>query len=80
MTTFLSIAENSKLEFEEFLYNAVGNLDIIDGRYMMTEVILNATPQISNAADKEKATRILEKACLISNSIKAKVVLNPTII
>jgi peroxiredoxin-like protein len=83
MTTFLAIAENSRLEFKEFNCNAVGVLDQIEGKFLMTEVILNPTLIITKEEDKEKALRVLdksEKACLISNSITSKVSLNPTVI
>lgn len=82
MTTFLSIAENSRLEFTSFTCNAVGNLNQVDSKFLITEVILNPILTISKEADKDKALRILEKsekACLISNSINSKVILNPTI-
>lgn len=82
MTTFLAIAENSRLEFKEFTCNAVGVLDQVDGKYLITEVILNPTLVITKEEDKEKALRVLdksEKACLISNSINSKVSLNPTV-
>jgi peroxiredoxin-like protein len=83
MTTFLSIAENSRLEFTEFSCSAIGNLDQIDGKFLMTEIILNPVLLITKEADRGKAERVLEKsekACLISNSIKSNVVLNPTIL
>ena len=83
MTTFLAIAENSRLEFKEFSCNAVGVLDQIEGKFLMTEVVLNPTLIITKEEDKEKALRVLdksEKACLISNSITSKVSLNPTVI
>jgi peroxiredoxin-like protein len=83
MTTFLSIAENSKLEFSEFSCSAIGNLDQIEGKFLMTEIILNPVLLISKEADRGKAERVLEKsekACLISNSIKSNVILNPTIL
>jgi peroxiredoxin-like protein len=83
MTTFLSIAENSRLEFTEFSCSAIGNLDQIDGKFLMTEIILNPVLVISKEADKDKALRVLEKsekACLISNSIKSNVILNSTIL
>ncbi len=83
MTTFLSIAENSRLEFIEFSCSAIGNLDQVDGKFLMTEIILNPVLVITKEADREKALRVLEKsekACLISNSIKSNVILNPTII
>lgn len=82
MTTFLAIAENSRLEFKEFNCNAVGILDQVDGKYLMTEVILSPTLVITKEEDKEKALRVLdksEKACLISNSINSKVSLKPTV-
>ena len=83
MTTFLSIAENSKLEFSEFSCSAIGNLDQIEGKFLMTDVILNPVLVVTKEADKEKALRVLEKsekACLISNSIKSNIILNPTIL
>lgn len=82
MTTFLAIAENSKLEFKEFSCHAIGNLNQVEGKFLMTEISLNPVLTIAKEEDKEKAVRILEKsekACLISNSIRSKVVLNPLI-
>jgi peroxiredoxin-like protein len=76
MTTFLSIAENSKLEFTSFQCNSKGKLDQVDGKFLMTEVILEPTVTISHEKDRERAERVLAKAeaaCLISNSIKSKV-------
>ncbi|MES2478394.1 MAG: OsmC family protein [Bacteroidota bacterium] len=83
MTTFLAIAENSRLEFSNFECQAKGKLEQLEGKFLMTEVLLEATLKISNEADKEKAERILQKseaACLISNSIRAKVFLQTNII
>lgn len=40
MTTFLAVAENSKLEFVSFDCNAKGKLEQIGGKYLMTEVLL----------------------------------------
>jgi peroxiredoxin-like protein len=82
MTTFLAVAENSKLEFVSFSCESEGKLDKVDGKYIMTEIILKPHLKILNEADAEKAERILyksESACLISNSIKSQVTLLPTI-
>ena len=82
MTTFLAIAENSKLEFVTFDSNAIGKLEIVDGKYMISEIELLPTIVITNEADKEKAERVLlksERACLISNSIKSTINFKPTI-
>lgn len=82
MTTFLSIAENSKLEFSSFTSKALGKLEMIDGKYIMSEVTLMPEVVIAKPADKERAERVLEKAeanCLISNSVKSKIIFQPTV-
>lgn len=82
MTTFLAIAENSKFEFISFTSNANGKLEKVDGKYMISEIILSPVLTIKNNAEKEKAQKLLEKseaACLISNSVKSTIVFNPTI-
>src|SRR5690554_6047030 len=76
MTTFLAIAEYSKLEYEDFSCTADGILEKVDGKFLMTEITLKAKVKISDDSKKEKADRIMDKseaACLISNSIKTKV-------
>jgi peroxiredoxin-like protein len=83
MTTFLAVAENSKLEFVSFSSNAVAKLDKVDGKFMMTEVRLRPKLVIRNPEQQEKAKRVLEmseKACLISNSVKSNIILEPTIV
>lgn len=76
MTTFLAIAENSKLEFVSFSADAKGKLEKLEGKgFIMTEVVLRPKLLVSHARDLERAGRILEKAeknCLISNSIKTE--------
>ncbi|MBI2280345.1 MAG: OsmC family protein [Bacteroidetes bacterium] len=82
MTTFLAIAEYSKLEYKSFECDAEGVLDKVDGKFLMTEVSLKARLVIDDESKKERAERILEKseaACLISNSIKTKVNLTTNI-
>ena len=74
MTTFLAIAEYSKLEFETFDCDAEGILDKVEGKFLMTEINLTANLKVGDPEKAEKAERILHKseaACLISNSIKA---------
>jgi peroxiredoxin-like protein len=83
MTTFLSIAEFSKLEFKSFSCEASGVLDTVEGKLLMTEVHLKPTVVIADESLREKAEKILHKseaACLISNSVKAKVTMTPNII
>jgi len=82
MTTFLAIAENSKLDFISFDCNANGKLEKVDGKYMISEIVLSPVLIIKSNADQERAMRILEKseaACLISNSVKSKIIFTPVI-
>ena len=77
MTTFLAIAEYSNLSFVKFSCTAEGVLEKVDGKLLMTEVILRPILTITNEADHPKSLRILQKAeaaCLITNSITARVV------
>ena len=83
MTTFLSIADNSKLEFINFESKASGKLEMIDGKYIMSEVTLMPVLTIKNEKDRERAQRILEKsesACLISKSVKSKIILKAEVV
>lgn len=82
MTTFLAVAENSGLEFSRFTCNSRGVLDQVDGKYMMTEIILEPKVIITNENQRSKAERVLQKAeaaCLISNSIRSKVTMKSEI-
>jgi len=83
MTTFLSIAENSKLEFKKFSCKSKGKMEQVDGKFLMTEIILEPTVVIVHERDRERAERILQKseaACLISNSIRSKITMSPIIV
>jgi len=82
MTTFLSIAENSKLEYSGFDSKAIGKLEIIDGKYIISEIILSPIVTIATESNRERAERVLQKSeanCLISNSVKSKIIFNPQI-
>lgn len=83
MTTFLAIAENSKIEFVSFECNATGKVEQVEGKYRVTEIILKPTLVVPSSANEERMYRILEKsekACLISNSIKSEILFQPTVI
>ena len=82
MTTFLAIAENSKFDFKSFKSEATGKLEKVDGKFMISEIEFKPVVTISDKSKKEKAIRLIEKseaACLISNSMKSKTILTPTI-
>ena len=83
MTTFVAIAENSKLDFVSLRVGANGKLEKVDGQgFMITEIILRPRLVLRASRDAERALRILEKAernCLISNSVKTKITLQPEV-
>jgi peroxiredoxin-like protein len=82
MTTFLAIAENSRLPYESFKSTAIGKLENSSGKFLMSEVVLSLVLRIIDENDREKAMRVLEKsekACLISNSIKSKIIFQPLV-
>lgn len=82
MTTFLAIAENSKLPFISFSCSSKGKLEQLDGSFVMSEILLEPTVTIADEKDRERAERVLQKseaACLISNSIKSKIIMTPII-
>ena len=82
MTTFLAIAENFKLNFTHFSVSAKGKLETVEGKYMISEITLFPKVGVTDEADFEKAEKILqkaEKACLISNSVKSKILMETEI-
>jgi peroxiredoxin-like protein len=82
MTTFLAIADNSKLAFSDFSSRAEGKLELVDGKYMISEITLSPVLVLPDDSQRERAERILQKseaACLISNSIRSTIVFKPEI-
>ena len=74
MTTFLAIAENSKLIFKSFQCRASGKLEMANGKYIISEVTVYPSVVITSEEDRERTESILQKTesnCLISNSVKS---------
>ena len=82
MTTFLAIAENSKVIFTGFDSKAIGKLEMVDGKYMISEITLMPIVHMEDESQRERIDRVLQKseaACLISNSIKSRIVFHPKV-
>lgn len=82
MTTFLAIAEASRLEFFEFSSSAVGKLEKVDGKFMISEITLKPVVTILKEEDVDKASRVVYKSeenCLITESLKSHIILQPSI-
>jgi len=82
MMTFLAMAERAGLAFTSYESVAEGRLELVDGKLQFTAITLKPTITLAASADAAKAKELIEKAeanCLISNSMKATVSLEPTI-
>ena len=77
MTTFLVVAQNSKLEFGAVDCSGVGTLERGDDRrFWISRIVLRPRVTVLREEDRERTLRLIEKAeaaCLISNSMKSAV-------
>lgn len=83
MATFLAIAHNFKVEIADFSCKTVAKLEMMDGRYQITQAEMFPDVKLANPeTDTDKAERIMEKAkagCLVTNSMKTEIILNAKI-
>jgi peroxiredoxin-like protein len=76
MTTFLAIAENSKLSFISYGSEAEGTVEKTDQGFLVTGITIRARVAIQDEAARDRARRIVEKAeqaCIISKSMKTPI-------
>lgn len=76
LSTFLAIAENSKLEFTSFESKSTCIVDFANGKYTVTEIILKPKIVIPFSQKPDRAKHVLEmseSSCLISNVVKAPI-------
>lgn len=82
MTTFLAVAERAGLSFSAYESTAEGRLELVEGKFQFTAITIRPSITLRPGGDAAKAKELIEKAehnCLISNSMKATVTLEPTI-
>lgn len=83
MATFLAISHNFKMEVASFDCKTTARLEMVDGRYLITQATMNPVVKLVNPdTDREKAFRVLEKAksgCLVTNSMKTEVSMEPSV-
>ncbi len=82
MTTFLAFAERAGLAFTSYESDAEGLLELVEGKFQFTKIVLKPQVTLKQGEDAAKAKEILEKAeasCPISNSMKTGVTLEPTV-
>jgi peroxiredoxin-like protein len=82
LATFRAVAENSKLPVARLEVEAEGVLEKQEGGFRFTRVVVRPRLTIADAADQERAQRLLEKAeraCLISRSLSSQVEMLATV-
>ena len=83
MTTFLAVAELSKLEFVEVSVGAEGFLEKGDDRkFSIARIVLRPLVALHREEDREKALRLIQKAedaCLVARSMRTTVELAPLV-
>jgi len=74
LTTFVAIAEFSKLELAGVEMSAEAHLERVPGQgYRFTEMVLRPVIVLAHDTDREKAARLLEKAeksCIVARSLE----------
>ena len=81
--SFRAIARASKLSWLSLNCGCEGILERREGTMKFTEFVVNATLEVPQGTDEEKANRILEKAeasCLITNSLSGTTHLNAVVL
>jgi peroxiredoxin-like protein len=82
VSTFSGITEKSRLGFASFNLDAEGVLGNKDGIWRFTEIKLRPVVTILKEEDRDRVTRLLEKAeksCLVARSLQCKVTLFPAV-
>jgi organic hydroperoxide reductase OsmC/OhrA len=83
MTTFLAIAENSKILFEHFECKTNIKLELVDKKYRITQAEIFPKVKLADLEKKDRMLCILEKTkehCLVTNSMTTEIILIPEII
>jgi len=76
MSTYIFFAKKLDFEITNLTCNAIGQAEMIDGKYQFININLFSKINIANDELRQKANLALEKTkkhCLISNSIKATI-------
>lgn len=82
VATFRGMAGKSNLEFHAIEVSVQGVIEKQDGYLSFTKIILRPQVRLEREEDRERATRLLEKAdhgCLIARSLASDIVLQPAV-
>ena len=82
MTTFLYYAGKNSLDFLSYESKAEGVLERVDRQFMFSEIKVMPRILVKHDSDIQRTEEFIElseKNCLISNSVKSKVLVSPVI-
>jgi len=82
MSTFLAFAERAGLAFASYESDAEGRVELVAGKLQVTSLILTPRVTVQSREEVDRAKELLTKAesnCLISNSVKSHITMNPTV-
>jgi peroxiredoxin-like protein len=82
MATFVAFSERAGLGVSYYSSRAEGSLEFVDGGYRLARVIVRPCVEVATEADADRARKIVEDAhdkCIVSNSIRAEVRMEPEI-
>ncbi len=83
LTTFLSFAERAKLAFLSYKSEADGIMEKVEKSLLMSRIHIKPTIVVANETDRDEALKLIERAeryCLISNSMKSEVTIEPVVV
>ncbi|MBP6672443.1 MAG: OsmC family protein [Bacteroidetes bacterium] len=82
MSTFLSFGIRKEIPLVSYKSSAEGLLEMVDGKYRFTKVVIKPVITVGAAWTKEQVEELVHTAhenCLIGNSITAEVSVEPNI-
>ena len=83
MSTLLGISKKMDLPLSRFECNAIGQVELVEGKYRFTHINLYPKIFIADEGLREKAGKAAEKTqqyCLISNSLAATIIYHTEIL
>jgi organic hydroperoxide reductase OsmC/OhrA len=83
MATFLAFAEKTRTKFNSFESTAHGSLDKVEGKLKFTTIDVTVKVTVPSEREKKHAEhtlKLVNKHCLITNSLNFPVELDPTVI
>jgi len=83
MTTFLWFTNKEQLNFKFYKSKAIGTVELVNRVFQFSSITIKVNVGVFSEEDRIKVEKILkkvERACLITNSIKTSINIEPEII